>query len=101
MVLWMNSIGFSVRSFSRFHVEGLVTDEDGHFWNLLGLYGDPVASQRKLSWEFVRRLRPWPEAPWLVGGDLNEGTVLRVLSDAVRTLCKYGGRRTGGLFGII
>ena len=86
MVLWRNSIGFSVHSFSRFHVEGLVTDEDDHFWNFLDLYRDPVVSQRKFSWELVRRLKLWSDAPWLVGGDLNE----------VATNSELSGYRTRG-----
>ena len=85
IIFWKSSFDFTIRSYSRYHVEGMVTEDDRKMWNLLGLYGDPVASQRKLSWELIRRLRPQPDAPWLVGGDLNEVALNSELSgDRVR-----------------
>lgn len=38
----------------------------------MGIYGDPVAANRKWSWELVRRVLAAHPGPWLVGGDLNE-----------------------------
>lgn len=41
-------------------------------WNFLGLYGDPVAANRRFSWDLIRRVMASHPGPWLVGGDLNE-----------------------------
>ena len=49
MLLWKDGTRFSLGSFSRFHIEGALTDEVGKSWNFLGLYGDPVASNQKLT----------------------------------------------------
>ena len=72
LLLWREPVSFSLCSFSRFHIEGWVADEDGVRSRFLGLYGDPVASNRKFSWDLIRRVLASFQGPWLVGGDLNE-----------------------------
>ena len=46
MLLWKDTIQFTLGSYSRFHIEGWVCDEDNKSWRFLGLYGDPVAANR-------------------------------------------------------
>lgn len=41
-------------------------------WRLTGFYGHPKASQRKHSWQLLRRLSNQSNLPWLFIGDYNE-----------------------------
>ncbi|XP_073152580.1 uncharacterized protein [Henckelia pumila] len=48
---------------------------DKTHWPFTGFYGNPILSQRKLSWQLLRRLEGIHELknlPWLIGGDFNE-----------------------------
>ena len=88
MLLWRNTIRFSLGSYSRFHIEGGVRDEEDRMWRFLGIYGDPVATNQKWSWELVRRVLATHSGPWLIGGDLNEVLENKELSDG-RTRVPY------------
>lgn len=40
-------------------------------WRLTGMYGEPVRSQRKKTWDLLRNLARDSNLPWCVIGDLN------------------------------
>ena len=81
MILWKHPVCFALGSYSRFHIEGMVTHENGLVWRVLSLYGDLVASNRKFSWDLVRRFVGACRSPWLIGGDFNEVLDNKELSD--------------------
>ena len=72
MLLWKKPVKFLLGTMSRFHIEGDLVSENGRSWRFVGIYGDPVASQRRHTWELLRRLRGNHRGPWLVGGDMND-----------------------------
>ncbi|PON70693.1 Endonuclease/exonuclease/phosphatase [Trema orientale] len=62
----------SVVSFSKHHVDALITDGRGSTWYFTRVYGHPQRSKCIHTWELIRRLSTLSDLPWLLGGDLNE-----------------------------
>ena len=62
----------SLLSYSRYHIDTIVTDDKNFRWRLTGFYGHPVATERCHGWTLLKRLAGFSSLPWLVGGDFNE-----------------------------
>ncbi|XP_057770939.1 uncharacterized protein LOC130990727 [Salvia miltiorrhiza] len=73
-LLWKEQTDVRIVSYSPGHIDCYVTT-GGKSWRFTGFYGHPKSSQRKFSWELLKRLSdlmPMEDLPWLVGGDFNE-----------------------------
>ncbi|CAM8948104.1 unnamed protein product [Rhodiola kirilowii] len=69
-VLWSEEVDLCIRSYSDWHVDMEVRDNQ---WSRITLfYGDPKVSGRKHSWTLLRRLCTMSNLPWMVIGDFNE-----------------------------
>lgn len=55
MLLWKNSIDYSIKSFSQGHIDCIIKQAQ-HSWRFTGFYGNPVTTLRNSSWELLRRL---------------------------------------------
>ena len=71
-LLWKVDVDVSLLSYSRFHIDTVVTSHNNKVWRLTGFYGNPISSQRCHGWTLLRRLAGLSSLPWLVGGDFNE-----------------------------
>ncbi|KAK6120367.1 hypothetical protein DH2020_045847 [Rehmannia glutinosa] len=74
MLLWKQPLVVTITSYSTGHIDSMI--QDGYKnWRFTGFYGNPDASQRKYSWDLMRKLASIQELkhlPWLLGGDFNE-----------------------------
>lgn len=75
ILAWKNYLNVNVRSYSKGHIDTLITDNAHKIWRVTGFYGNPEVANRKFSWDLLRRLGEDAECkdiPWIVGGDFNE-----------------------------
>lgn len=56
LLLWMDDIEVSIINFSKWHIDAWVKLSEGAEWRFTGFYRNPTRSQRKFSWEILRRL---------------------------------------------
>lgn len=55
------------------HIDASVGgDGEDASWHFTGFYGNPVESERYISWDLLRTLAIGNGCPWLVIGDFNE-----------------------------
>ncbi|KAL6134326.1 hypothetical protein ACLB2K_066558 [Fragaria x ananassa] len=73
-LFWEDGLDVRFLSKSRYHVDVEVhaTDGSGITWRLTGFYGQPLASNRHLSWDLLQALSGDSSLPWIVVGDFNE-----------------------------
>uniref|UniRef100_A0A803QE56 CCHC-type domain-containing protein n=1 Tax=Cannabis sativa TaxID=3483 RepID=A0A803QE56_CANSA len=72
LLLWRDDINLRIDSSSPGHIVAEVAGKDFCPWTLTCFYGNPDASQRKFSWELLRKMRREIVGPWLCVGDFNE-----------------------------
>ena len=73
MLFWAKPLNIQILSFSIAHIDYIVGQYDGIYWHFLGFYGASNTSQRKHTWELLKRLKDSiPTLLWLVMGDFNE-----------------------------
>lgn len=70
-VLWNNDFLASIISYSKHHIDLLVTD-DGGDWRITFFYGHPETSKRADTWNLLKRLNDQMTIPWICIGDYNE-----------------------------
>uniref|UniRef100_A0A2N9HFG8 Endonuclease/exonuclease/phosphatase domain-containing protein n=1 Tax=Fagus sylvatica TaxID=28930 RepID=A0A2N9HFG8_FAGSY len=71
-LLWSDDVRISINNYSRFYIDGDISDGAGVSWSFTGFYGDPVTANRVRSWQLLRCLHSQRSNPWLVMGDFNE-----------------------------
>ena len=72
VLLWKNGITVDLKSYSKYHVDVWVLEEDGRMWRFTGFYGEPARARRRESWRLMHFLRNQANLPWLCVGDFNE-----------------------------
>ena len=55
-LLWSNDVKISINNYSRFHIDGDISDGAGVSWSFTGFYGDPVTANRVHSWQLLKCL---------------------------------------------
>uniref|UniRef100_A0A2N9F3X0 Reverse transcriptase domain-containing protein n=1 Tax=Fagus sylvatica TaxID=28930 RepID=A0A2N9F3X0_FAGSY len=71
-LLWDSSVTVHIQSYSNYHIDAKVFQDDGGCWRLTGFYGHSEVSLRCRTWELLRRLHAVDNQPWIVFGDFNE-----------------------------
>ena len=71
-LLWDASITIHIQSYSPYHIDTHVFQEDNVAWRFTGFYGHPETALRIRSWSLLRCLHGLSDKPWLVLGDFNE-----------------------------
>ncbi|VFQ58504.1 unnamed protein product [Cuscuta campestris] len=70
-LLWRSNRSVNLISYSRFHVDVMVSLEGALPWRLTGFYGNPRRDLRQTSWDLLRSLKVRSSLPWVVIGDFN------------------------------
>ncbi|KAG4109656.1 hypothetical protein ERO13_1Z049485v2 [Gossypium hirsutum] len=83
-LLWREGVNVEVQSYSKFHIESVVSIDDGERLRFTGFYGQTNPSLRSISWDILRRVGESVREEWIVGRDFNA-----FLNDGE----KEGGRR--------
>ena len=71
-LFWDEKVSIKIMSFSRFHIDCEVEDEDSKQWRFTGFYGNPDSTQRFHGWNLIRQLSHMSALSWLCMGDFNE-----------------------------
>uniref|UniRef100_A0A803NGK6 CCHC-type domain-containing protein n=1 Tax=Cannabis sativa TaxID=3483 RepID=A0A803NGK6_CANSA len=71
-LLWKTPFTVQLNSFNAYHIDAWINTDEDLTWRFTGFYRDPDHSQRKHSWQLLRRLAENNNGPWLCGGDFNE-----------------------------
>jgi hypothetical protein len=71
-LFWDDSVTVHVQSYSLFHIDVFVFQDEGVPWRFTGFYGHPETGLRSRSWSLLRRLQALSNRPWVVLGDFNE-----------------------------
>ncbi|PON41991.1 Endonuclease/exonuclease/phosphatase [Parasponia andersonii] len=72
VLLWNNEWIISVKSFSKHHIDALITNDRGSRWRFTRVYGHCKTIERIHTWEVIRHLNSLFDLPWQLGGDFNE-----------------------------
>ena len=75
-LLWAANVVVHVQSYSTFHIDAHVVQDDGCTSRLTRFYGHLEVSLRSRSWTLLPRLHALFAMPWLVLRDFNEITAL-------------------------
>ena len=71
-VFWRRGIDVGVKSFSKYHIDSVIKEEDGSEWRFTGVYGESKSDMKDRTWEMLRTLKGLFNLPWLCSGDFNE-----------------------------
>jgi exonuclease III len=72
-LLWKKDVNLVVSpGMSRYHIDAVVTGEDGFTWRLMGIYGEPQTGAKEKTWKPLRILHGRSSLPWICFGDFNE-----------------------------
>nr|XP_011469216.1 PREDICTED: uncharacterized protein LOC105352889 [Fragaria vesca subsp. vesca] len=73
-LFWQDGLDIRFLSKSKSHVDVEIQAVDGLGvrWRMIGLYGNPLASERHLTWDLLRDLYDVSTIPWVVIRDFNE-----------------------------
>ncbi|TYJ37050.1 hypothetical protein E1A91_A05G349500v1, partial [Gossypium mustelinum] len=83
-LLWKEGVNVSVQNYSKFHIDSLVSMDDGEKFRFTSFYGQTDPSLRQQSWDMLRRVKSMVNEGWIMGGDFNA-----ILNNSE----KEGGRR--------
>lgn len=70
-LLWRSEEEVSIKSFSKNHIDAVVSIAGSEEWRLTGFYGEPDRRLRRNSWDLLRLLSQQSSLPWCVIGDVN------------------------------
>lgn len=70
-VFWYNFSLCNINSYSQNHIDKTVNDTNGP-WRVMGYYGHPETSKRRLSWNLLRQLANINTLPWVCIGDYDD-----------------------------
>lgn len=64
-------IAVELLSYSKNHIDVIITPRDGIKYRLTGMYGEPDRSKREETWSLIRNLASQHSLPWCIIGDMN------------------------------
>ncbi|TYG83632.1 hypothetical protein ES288_D01G184300v1, partial [Gossypium darwinii] len=70
-LLWREGVTVDVQNFSNYHIDSLVSTQDGEVIWFTGFYGQADQTSKHLSWDMLRRVKSTVKEGWIVGGDFN------------------------------
>jgi exonuclease III len=67
-LFWKKEIDVTIKSFSNYHIDSVIKEEDGLLWRFTGIYGESRSEEKEATWELLRTLRVQNDLPWLCSG---------------------------------
>ena len=61
-----------LKTWSKSHIDVIVTEKDGVSWRLIGIYGQLEKIKHIETWNLMRLLHQQVTLPWICIGDFNE-----------------------------
>jgi exonuclease III len=65
VLFWKKEVNISLGSFSRYHIDVKIEEEDGFKWRFTGIYGEPAVEKRGITWRLMHILKQQNNLPWL------------------------------------
>ncbi|GMI82621.1 hypothetical protein HRI_001931400 [Hibiscus trionum] len=69
---WKCDCDVTLKSYSRWHIDIEIKEENAVKWRFTGFYGCPEERNRTESWRLLKQLGVDQSLPWVVAGDFNE-----------------------------
>jgi hypothetical protein len=72
LLLWRNEL--NVTSFAEHtnYLDIRIDENSPKAWRITGIYGEPSADRKQLTWNYIRELHAMVDLPWVMLGDFNE-----------------------------
>ncbi|PPR81018.1 hypothetical protein GOBAR_AA39697 [Gossypium barbadense] len=64
-------VKITLQNYSKYHIDSLVSLDNGNELRFTGFYGQANLNLRKESWDMLRRVKRTVKEGWIVGGDFN------------------------------
>ncbi|XVF81719.1 hypothetical protein PTKIN_Ptkin15bG0178200 [Pterospermum kingtungense] len=71
-MMWKEGVNLTLTSYSKYHIDTEIEDQDQRVWRLTGFYGDSDPRKRHEGWLMLRELSTINNKPWCCFGDFNE-----------------------------
>jgi exonuclease III len=71
-MFWKRGINLSLRWMGHMHIDVNIIEDDGFKWRLTGIYEEPRADKREVTWRLLRTLHLQEKLLWVCIGDFNE-----------------------------
>ncbi|PPE00497.1 hypothetical protein GOBAR_DD02478 [Gossypium barbadense] len=68
-LIWREGIRVTMQNYSKYHIDSLVSMDDGETFRFTGFYGQTDPNLRQQSWDMLRRVKSTINEGWIVGGD--------------------------------
>jgi hypothetical protein len=71
-LFWKREVDVTLQSYSEYHIDTVVKEEDGLEWRFTGFYGESRNEEKNNTWELLHTLKDQNNLPWLCSSDFNE-----------------------------
>jgi len=71
-LFWKTDVNVSIKKFSKYHIDTIITESGKEPWRLSFIYGEPNRSLRHRTWDIMKQMRSDFDLPWLCMGDFKE-----------------------------
>src|SRR6185312_8714562 len=71
LALFWKEVNLSVLSWSKYHIDTMIKEEDGSAWRFTGIYGES-RSEKEKTWKLLHILQHRSNLLWMCCGDFNE-----------------------------
>jgi uncharacterized protein YutD len=51
--MWQADLSIVIKTYSKYHIDVLITETDGRLWRFTGFYGESKRAQRKELWRLL------------------------------------------------
>jgi hypothetical protein len=53
VLMWQADLSIVIKTYSKYHIDVLITETDGRLWRFTGFYGESKRAQRKELWRLL------------------------------------------------
>jgi exonuclease III len=71
-LFWKKDIDIRIKSWYIYHIDCVITEDDGIQWRFTGIYGESRSEEKDNTWKTLRTLKEKNDLQWLCSGDFNE-----------------------------
>ena len=72
-ILWSKEVEVNIKAYGTNFIDCMVKEaESPKEWQFTLFYGDPVVTNRQISWDLLKPMNIDQSIPWALGGDFNE-----------------------------
>jgi hypothetical protein len=65
-IFWRKEVNLCVKSFSKYHIDTVIKEDNGVLWQFTGIYGESKSEEKDNTWELLRLLKTKFDLPFVV-----------------------------------